>query len=471
MNQNLFHSEHTDDTEKSFLHASVRFVLSVRNNMRRFVLVGLLFAMGTASAVHLRTAVINVERVSCSNLTFRIKLTVYTTTVNHVVDGQLSFGDGIQVSVFNPSPTLVPDVGPNVARAVFEFTHTYAQVGDYKINFFTGDRNESILNMSVPGDAKFDVFVLITAASIQNCDRYPILTILPFDRACPGILFTHNSGATDADSDSLSYELTVPFKDPSMPVDGYLSPADVKFYTNFSQGNEAKNGPPSLIIDGLSGTITWDAPGLVGQYNIAFKILEWKTNNSTTGIPQLMSTTIRDMQITVEDCPNRRPQLIIPEDLCVVAGTVIDKKILGFDPDDDVVKIELVSEVFALAVLTPTLTPATVGFRISNPVDTVKFHWQTDCLHVRDQAYQIVIKITDSPNTGVSLVTFKTWRIKIIAPTPVWKNISLDLVNRKAILEWEPYSCSNAQFIQVWRKVGHYTYNPDRKSTRLNSSH
>ena len=425
--------------------------------MRKLVLAGLLFVVGGASATHLRTAVINVERVSCANLTFKIKLTVYTDLISNTpVSGTLSFGDGQSVAVV---PTLGPNLAPGIGVATFAVTHTYATISNFKINYFTGDRNSAILNMFEPWDAKFDVYVLITAASIQNCNRYITLSILPFDKACSGVTFTHNSGASDPDFDSISYEMTIPFKDATLPVDGYVSPVAAVFYTNFNQGNEAKNGPPSLVIDGLSGTITWNAPGRVGEYNIAFKILEWR-RNASTGLPELMSTTIRDMQITVEACPNKRPDIIIPEDLCVVAGTIIDKKIIGVDPDNDNVKIEFVSDAFTVSFQPPTLTPSLVEFRPSNPADTVQFHWQTDCLHVREQAYQIVIKITDSPHSGTTLVTFKTWKIKIIAPMPVWKNVSLDLVNRKAILKWEPYSCSNAQFIQVWRKVGHYTYNP-----------
>ena len=52
------------------------------------------------------------------------------------------------------------------------------------------------------------------------------------------------------------------------------------------------------------------------------------------------------MQILVEDCDNERPDLILPPDTCVVAGTILDETILGIDPDNDNVKIEAFSEIF-----------------------------------------------------------------------------------------------------------------------------
>jgi hypothetical protein len=47
------------------------------------------------------------------------------------------------------------------------------------------------------------------------------------------------------------------------------------------------------------------------------------------------------MQIIVaDDCNNDRPDIILPADTCVVAGTLLDVIIQGIDPNDDDVKIE-----------------------------------------------------------------------------------------------------------------------------------
>jgi hypothetical protein len=441
--------------------------------MKKILLVGLIFISGNSFATHLRSAEIIVERVTCTSFTFKIRVIAYINTTSNTPfggtsfeDGSLEFGDGTLVVIPQMPATLRPELGKNIGTAQFEVTHTYGQPGDYKINYFERDRNGSIINISNPGDTPFSSYVLISSKSMQNCDRYPRLSFPPVDKTCPGVTFFHNSGAVDADGDSLSYELTVPSKNSNTPVDAYLSPAAQQFYTNFNQGNEQRNGPPSFVINVKTGLITWNAPGKLGEYNIAFKILEWRTD-PITGIPQLLSTTIRDMQITVEDCVNKRPLLIMPKDLCVVAGTLIDERIIGNDPENSNVKIEFSSDAFSLPIQPPTLSPSEVAFRSSIPADTVRFQWQTDCSHVREQAYQIVVKITDLPNFGAQLVTFETWTIKVVAPPPIWKDVSLDLIQRKAILEWEPYACPNAQYIQVWRKVGPFTYNPGECDTGL----
>ena len=429
-------------------------------------LIVLLSISNQVLGTHIRSAEIIVERINCTSLSFKIKVIAYTNTSsqtpvggNTFEDGSLDFGDGTFVIIPQTATISRPDLGPNIGTAQFETIHTYAQADNYKINYFERDRNAAILNIFNPGDTPFSAYVLITELSILNCDKYPKLSFPPVDKTCPGITFFHNSGAVDADGDSLSYELTIPSKNSTTSVDGYLSPANQQFYSNFNQGNEEKNGQPSFSIDGKTGLITWNAPGRIGEYNIAFKILEWRTNPAT-GIPELLSTMIRDMQITVEDCINGRPMLIVPEDICIVAGTLIDEQILGFDIDNNRVKIEFSSDAFSVADSPPIINPNVVEYRNSLPHDTVKFQWQTNCTHVREQAYQIVIKITDSPNFGAQLVSFKTWQIKIIAPVLVWKNVSLDLINRRAVLEWEPYTCSNAEFIQIWRKVGPYNYSP-----------
>ena len=63
-------------------------------------LIGLLFSLlvlpFSAQATHLRAGEITLERVSCTDLTFKITITVYTDTGSPIKfgDGKLDFGDG-----------------------------------------------------------------------------------------------------------------------------------------------------------------------------------------------------------------------------------------------------------------------------------------------------------------------------------------------------------------------------------------
>ncbi|MBL7857610.1 MAG: gliding motility-associated C-terminal domain-containing protein [Cyclobacteriaceae bacterium] len=421
-----------------------------------------------AFATHLRSAEIQVERVGCTGFTFKITVIVYLDARSNTKfggtnldDGHINFGDGTFIIIPTINATLRPDLGKDMAIASFTTFHTYVNPGVYKINYFERDRSSGVMNIFNPGDTAYSSSFTITVSDDFGCNHFPKLSIPPVDRTCPGVKFFHNPGASDEDGDSLSYALTIPARDANNAVFGYISPDDPRYYVNYNSGNEERNGPPSFRIDPVTGLITWDAPGNQGEYNIAFQILEWR-KNELTGEVTLLSTTVRDMQILVEDCINQRPNLTIPKDLCVVAGTVITAKILGIDPENDRVKIEAVSEIFNLPVdkFPATYSPAGINFVPSDPPAETDFQWNTNCIHVREQAYQVVFKISDEPKFGTPLVTFKTWNIKVIAPQPVWTTTSLDLVNRYAALAWEPYGCQNAESIQVWRKVDSFPFQP-----------
>ncbi|MEJ0032244.1 MAG: hypothetical protein WDO15_18545 [Bacteroidota bacterium] len=130
-----------------------------------------------------------------------------------------------------------------------------------------------------------------------------------------------------------------------------------------------------------------------------------------------MGYVTRDMQIIVEDCQNHRPEVIVPQDICVVAGTVIDQDIFGYDPDSDPVKIEAFSQLLSLEPNRAEITfPKPNDFQPSTPTNHAKivFHWQTACENIKEQPYQVVFKITDNPESGQRLIQFKTWNITVV---------------------------------------------------------
>ncbi|HTE28776.1 MAG TPA: hypothetical protein VK666_00270, partial [Chryseolinea sp.] len=374
-----------------------------------------------ARATHLRAGEIIAVRENCSSLTFTITITVYTNTKNTTVlfggDTELlNFGDGTPSVAVPETPNIIRlDLNPDgsVATASFTIQHTYPGIGRYVISYKEPNRNEGVLNMDASVNTTFYLETELSVDPFLGCNNTPRLLVAPIDQACSGAAFTHNPGAYDPDGDSLSYEMVVPFSDRNTEVINYKSPNDAKFYTNFGTANEEGTGTPTFAINAVDGTITWNAPGAVGEYNIAFHIIEWRKKN---GKYYRVGYVRRDMQILVDDCDNKRPDLIIPKDTCVVAGTTLDEIIQGIDPDGDKVKIEAFSEIFNFPV---SQSPATY-----KPVPKVddflpvtaetKFHWETECIHVKDQPYQVVFKITDKPLNGPRLVTFKTWFIKVV---------------------------------------------------------
>ncbi|MEO5599963.1 MAG: fibronectin type III domain-containing protein, partial [Cyclobacteriaceae bacterium] len=417
---------------------------------------------------HLRAGEITVTR-TCSSLTFRITVTVFTNTINTNVefggdDDWLDFGDGTRMLIPITPNTPRPDLGEGIATASFTIDHTYSGNGSYIISYSEPNRNANVLNMDGSVNTRFYIESRIIADPFLGCNDTPRLLVPPIDRACKGVAWFHNAGAYDPNGDSLSYELVIPFRDNNTTVVNYKDPSDPKFYSNFNTGNEEAAGPPSFVINSIDGTLTWDAPGAIGEYNIAFIIREWRKVN---GVWVSGGFVRRDMQIIVDDCDNERPELEVPEDVCVEAGSTLDATIFGTDIDGDSVKIEAFSEIFNFPETESpaTYTPFPPDFR-SQPAQ-LKFQWKTECSHVKDQPYQVVFKITDKSPTGSSLVTFKTWFIRVVGPAPKWQSATTILANRSANLKWDPYFCQNAETVQVWRRVDSYAFEPDSCQTGM----
>lgn len=417
-------------------------------------------------ATHLRAGEITVERLSCSSLTFRITITVYTNTGSPIRfgDGVLDYGDRSPVHVTpQRDNTQRDDLGTAIGTVSYSIDHTYPGPGRYLISYLEPNRNAGILNMANSVDTRFYIETEIIIDALLGCNNSPRLLVPPIDKACSGVAWFHNPGAFDPDGDSISYELTIPKRDKNNQVNAYRDPTNRAFYESiglpYDRSNEAGNGPPTFSINSQTGTITWDAPGAAGEYNISFLIKEWRKFNNIW-VP--MGYVVRDMQILVEDdCLNQRPELEIPQDICVEAGELITASIFGTDPDRHNVKIEAFSEVFAINPNAATVSPSPAVFQptIGGPA-VLSFRWQTACSDIKDQPYQVVFKITDEPKNGPKLIGFKVWNIRVVGPAPIWKTGAVDLGQRQALLEWESYVCKSAELMQVWRRVDQFAFDP-----------
>jgi gliding motility-associated-like protein len=413
----------------------------------------------SARASHIRAGEISVKQLDCANGRFSVTLIMYGNTSSPISagNGTLNFGDGVIAIVPPGNFQSRSDLGTSIGVFTYQIEHTYSATGSYVISYSEGNRNAGILNIQNSPSTFFFIDTSIVFDKL-NCNNSPILLSPPIDRACSSLIFFHNPGAYDEDGDSLSFEIVTPLASATQPAI-YLSPDHQSFYpNNFNSGNELGDGQPQLSINSQTGTILWDAPGAVGEYNIAIVTYEWRKINE---VFVKIGSVRRDMQIVVEECNNRRPILLIPQDICVYVGTTIDEKIMGSDPDNDQVKIEVFSGIFSLSNNPATFTPNPPVFQSSSPHAILSFNWTPSCFEIRNQPYQITIKITDDPPSGPKLVQFKTWNIKVAAPPPTFTNAELDIATKKSKLTWAAYTCSNATKILIWRRVGSYQYDPD----------
>lgn len=441
------------------------------NRLCRQLLLPFIFAFcvgGNALATHLRAGEIIATRVSCTGRTFTITVTVYIDTESGVHFGGpgeiLYFGDSTWVEIPDTPTTPRPDLGENMGIATFTIQHTYSGPGTFLLRYAEPFRNGGVVNIDDPLSTLFYIETRISIDPLMGCDNSPRLLVPPIDKACVGAAFYHNPGAYDIDFDSLSFELIPPKMGKGVDVLDYRDPNQREFYDrggiNYNTASEDGFHAPSFTMDPQTGALVWDAPGMQGEYNIAFLVKEWRRVN---GVWIMIGYVERDMQIVVEDCLNKRPELEIPEDICVEAGTLINEDMLGFDPDSDDVMLEAYSEVFILTNSPAKVSPSPAKFQPSAPGSpaTMNFQWQTDCGHVREREYHVQFKITDKPKSGgVKLVQFKTWRIKVVGPAPEWEAAQTVPGTRSANLQWTPYECANATVMQVWRRVDQFPYTP-----------
>ena len=455
-----------------------------------FTLILMVCFIQRANATHLRAGEIIVKRVDCSSTEFEITIIVYTDSEpsNPVLFGgleasELRFGDEssddqvfrfpeIQNNTavfYNPNnpddPYEVTPIGedlpPGVSKASFTIRHTFSSQGRYIISYREANRNAGILNIE-SGNSINTTFYIETEIRIDGflgCNNTPQMLIPPIDKGCTSVAFFHNPGAFDPDGDSIAFELVVPKKNVGTTVANYISPADFSFYNNPAQGNEDGDGPPVFEIDPVTGEITWDAPGTVGEYNIAFIVKEYRFFESEGWVP--LGFVTRDMQIIVEDCDNDRPELEVPMDICVEAGERVEATITGFDPNGDDVQIEAFSQV--INDFGATVSPDPPQF-VTSPGE-LTFIWDTECLAIRDQPYKVDFKISDNPPNGPKLVSFATWFITVVGPSPEVTNLTQD--GQGLLLTWNDYFCKNAEEIEVWRRVDSNPYTPDECETGI----
>lgn len=415
-------------------------------------------------ATHIRAGEITVVRENCQSRTFLITVTGYVDLESTVEfgGGELSFGDGSDPINLRASAELIQEqnLGNNVGIVQFQYRHTYGANGVYTLSYFEQNRNAGIINMSNSVDTPFYIETQIILDSFLGCNNTPVLLIPPVDEGCVGSIFFHNPGGFDQDGDSLSYELTIPKRREDTDVNNYVFPND----PSFSGTTEDGLVPTTFSIDPLTGDVKWDAPAVAGEYNIAFIVREWRL---VGGVYKFMGLVTRDMQIIIEDCDNERPELEIPEDICVAAGELIQENIFGTDPDGDQVRISAFGGPFEFGSTSAVVRPDPPEFQ---PVRaTLEFEWQTVCNHVRVQPYQVTFKIEDDPPEGPNLVGFEPWNITVVGPAPT--GLSVDIQNdRTAQVSWDPYVCDNADRVQIWRRVDSYDFEIDNCVTGIPDS-
>lgn len=399
---------------------------------RLFCLIAFLLICGWAFATHQRAGEISYRYIS--GLTYEFTITTYTYTPSPADRPEIEvvWGDG-QTSVIQRQ--LKINLENNISKNIYVSQHTFSASGTYHVSFEDPNRNAGIVNIPSSVEVPFFIETTIVINPFVGGNSSPQLMNPPIDNGCTNVIYYHNPGAYDADGDSLSYELVNCRGFDGDDIPGYSTP----------------HASHAISIDPVTGDFVWDTPTMSGEYNIAILIKEWRHG-------MLISSMVRDMQISIAACNNQPPQ-IVTHDTCVLAGTHL------------ILDVDVYDQTSTMATLSATGEPLYVSdspAQFMNITDSVEFHthfvWHTNCNHVKKEPYNVLFKAQDN-GPQVELVSFKSVNIQVVAPEP--ENLVAEAEGNRVFLTWSPDYCSNAIGYDIYRRDGSNPFTPDHCQTGM----
>ncbi len=289
-----------------------------------------------ANATHIVGGEIMYKYVSKSNgfITYDISMYLYIDCINgskvaiesdvdgyinafsyNASSGNYSLYKSQQLTFARTGPITVSDVNysciknkPNacVDKYTYKITMSLPANNDgYVLAFERCCRNNSIKNIMYPEATGATYWTKIPGVNKIAIDNSPIFKSLPPNFLCTNAPLNFDHSATDADGDSLVYELYVPYigatSNASLP-----SPSQATNPASFSQVQWVQNGSvtyslynqidgaPTLSINRRTGKLTL-TPSADGQYVVGIKVLEFRKG-------KLIGETKRDFQFNVSQC-------------------------------------------------------------------------------------------------------------------------------------------------------------------------
>lgn len=270
-----------------------------------------------ANSTHIVGGELNYRYIGSNN--YEISLTVYRDCYN----GVPLFDDPAGVGIFDANnnlvntllmnfmgsdtieptinaPCFVPPV--NVCYEVTTYIDTInlaPSTGGYQLVYQRCCRNQTILNIINPVNTGATYYANIPGTGLATNNSNPVFTNWPPPFICNYVPFVFDHSATDIDGDSIVYELCTPYDGATVPIPQPIPPfsppyTPVSWASPFSLANIIGTIPP-LSIDAQTGILTV-TPNILGQFVLAVCAKEFRNGN-------LISTTRRDFQLNVVNCP------------------------------------------------------------------------------------------------------------------------------------------------------------------------
>ena len=323
----------------------------------------------------------------------------------------------------------------NHKKNIYVGIHTFTSTGSHRISLEDPNRNAGILNVWPGGNSDDVVFALETFLIIS-----PVLgasggnnSVQFTECPCPAVgclnkPYCYNPMGYDPDGDSLSYELVVPLGQDAIPL---LLGSYYVFPDAIGGGN--------FTIDPVFGTVCWNNPLMIGEFNFTILISEWRNGYK-------IGSVIRDVQLTINNnCSNNPPNISPIEDTCIKAGSTLNINIQGTDQDSDFISLTIAGLSFNL-----TNSPSTFSSVATNGIANGILQWNTNCSHIQQSSYPILIELEDN---GIPVLSdYEAFNIEV-RPPPITGLIASSVGN-SIHLRWDKAICSNALGYNVYKKLG-----------------
>lgn len=400
--------------------------------MKKIIYILLIFLSTTLFATHNRAGEITYRYIG--GYTYEITITTYTKIGSGVAADRdaldVMWGDGYQEIVPRTSYT---DYYGTYRHNTYIGRHTFPGPGVYEIVMQDPNRNSGIQNIPESVNIVFAIKTQLKISSFLGNNSTPVLLNKPLDKGAVGQIFVHNPGAFDPDGDSLSYKLTTCLGYDGEPIPNYSLP-------------QASN---SISINEYTGDFIWDSPMLVGEYNIAILIEEWRNG---VKIGQIL----RDMQIDIKETNNIPPVIEEISDTCVMAGVNLKFDVVATDAND--YSVSLTASGIGKEEIGEIGNPNFGNADISPGRIKKTFNWSPACKDIKNQPYTVVFKAEDN-NNHVNLVDIQSVKITVIAPPPTID--TLIPTNNSVQIEWHASVCNEVKGYYIYRKNEYYGYAPN----------
>lgn len=394
---------------------------------------------GKLTATHNRAGEITYVHLGGTKYGFTVSTCTKTSSPADRPELEIVWGDGTVDTI--PRIQVIPaGSGLDAQQNLYYGEHVYPGPGTYVIEIYDPNRNGGVINIANSVNEPFCIISTLVISPFFTPNNSVQLADCPCPEfGCVGQPYCYNVAASDADGDSLSFEL--------VPCRGGSNCAFMAIPFTYQYPN-AFGG--SINLDPVSGTFCWTSPQIQGEYNIAIIIHEWRK----VGPGQYfeMGSVTRDMQITiVGNCNNNTPVLTALPDTCIVAGTTLSLNITATDADaiDD---LDLLAAGQPFAFTNSPATFSTVG---NNPVNGV-FNWNTNCSHIANTAYLVTFSVEDNggnsaqqPGGPYLLSDYETMLIRVVPP-PV-QNVTATPQGNTIVVAWTTTACTNADGYKIYR--------------------